>query len=414
MKISEVAESARFAYESLKANKLRSFLTTLGVVIGIFFVIMMGWALSGMDAVFEKTINVIGTDMIYIDKWSWSGGRNWRDYLSRKDITYKQAMDFCKQIKTPEIAMPTARRWGSQIQFKNQTINGIAVQGVPSEFVQTPAGAVTDGRFFSKSEDQFSANVVVIGYNVANTLFPNGDALGKTIKIRGRSFEIIGVVEKRGTFIMEFIDNQVFIPLQTFFGIFGTTGRSLSIAVKAGNIEALDNVRTETIGLMRQIRNNQPGKDEDFSINESQLFRQEIDTLRVSIWGIGIGLVSLSFFVGIIGITNIMFVSVTERTKEIGIRKALGATRGSILLQFLMEAASMCLLGAVIAFIICSIAIALLVYFFFKDSDYLTSYVPPQLLFIAALVSIIVGIFAGLIPAVRAARMNTVDALRYE
>lgn len=414
MKISEIAESARFAYESLNANKLRSLLTTLGVVIGIVFVILMGWLLSGLDSALEKTINIIGSDMIYVDKWSWSGGRNWRDYLSRKDITYKQAMDFCKQAKTPVIAMPTARRWGSQIQFKNQTISGIAVQGVPSEFVQTPAGAVTDGRFFSKSEDQFSANVVVIGYNVANTLFPNGDALGKTIKIRGRSFEIIGVVEKRGTFIMEFIDNQVFIPLQTFFGVYGTTGRSLSIAIKAGSDKMLDEVRMETQGLMRQIRNNQPGQDEDFSINESQMFREEISSLRMSTWGIGIGLVSLSFFVGIIGITNIMFVSVTERTKEIGIRKALGATRGSILLQFLMEAASLCFVGALIAFAFCSIVIAIVVNTFFKDSDYLTSYVPPQLLLVAALVSIVVGIMAGLIPAIRAGRMNPVEALRYE
>ncbi|GAB1431209.1 ABC transporter permease [Ignavibacteria bacterium] len=414
MKISEITESARFAYESLNSNKLRSLLTTLGVVIGIVFVILMGWLLSGLDAALEKTVNVIGTDMLYVDKWNWSGGKNWRDYESRKDINLAQATEFCRRVTTPEVAMPIAQKWGAKIQFKNQSISGISVQGVPAEYVLTPGGAVTDGRFFSKSEERFGADVAVVGYNVANTLFPDGDALGKEIKIRGHKFEIIGVVEKRGTFIMDFIDNQTFIPLQTFLGIYGTSGRSLSIAIKAGNEENLANARSEAIGLMRQIRNNQPGQPDDFSINESQMFREEINSLRMSTWGVGIGLVSLSFFVGIIGITNIMFVSVTERTKEIGIRKALGAKRGAIMLQFLMEAAALCFVGAVIAFAFCSTVIAVVVKVFFSDSDYLSSYVPPQLLLTASVVSIIVGILAGLMPALRAARMKPIDALRYE
>ncbi len=196
MKISEITESARFAYESLNSNKLRSLLTTLGVVIGIVFVILMGWLLSGLDAALEKTVNVIGTDMLYVDKWNWSGGKNWRDYESRKDINLAQATEFCRRVTTPEVAMPIAQKWGAKIQFKNQSISGISVQGVPAEYVLTPGGAVTDGRFFSKSEERFGADVAVVGYNVANTLFPDGDALGKADAHKTAGGHRIAVVDE--------------------------------------------------------------------------------------------------------------------------------------------------------------------------------------------------------------------------
>jgi putative ABC transport system permease protein len=413
MKFSEIGESIRIALEALQANKLRSFLTTLGVVIGIVFVILMGWFLNGLDAALEATINIIGTDMMYIDKWDWAGGKNWRKTMARKDITYQQALEFCRRARTPELCFPSARKWGGRIQLRNQTIGGISIMGVPYTYAQIPAGTVTEGRFFSQFEDQYSENVVVIGWGVASALFPDGDALGKYIKIGGRNFQIVGVIEKRGTLLMDFIDNQVLIPISTFFGIYGSTGRSLSIGIKAGNQDLLDEVRAEATGLMREIRNVNPGDEEDFSFNETQTFREQAKTLRLSTWGIGIGLTMLSFIVGIIGIMNIMFVSVTERTKEIGIRKSLGAKSFSILIQFLTEAAALCLMGAIIAFIFCSALIFIIVNTV-PQADFLTPYVPPQLLMIAAIVSIIVGIMAGLIPALRASAMDPVEALRYE
>ncbi|MFN8361391.1 MAG: ABC transporter permease [Candidatus Kapaibacterium sp.] len=413
MKLSEFTETSRISFEALSSNKLRSFLTTLGVVIGIMFVILMGWFLNGLDTALDQTFNTIGTDMLYVDKWNWSGGRNWRAQEARKDITYAQAVEFCKRVKTAENAMPQGRAWGRQVLYKNQQLSGISIMGVQYKYAETPAGNVIQGRFFSQFEELQSENVAVVGFNVSKNLFPDSDAVGKILKIGGRNFTIIGVIEKRGTFIADFMDNQIYVPLSTFFGVFGSTGRSISIAVKAGSEQRLDVVRSETIGLMRAIRNNKPGAEDDFSINESQMFKEESKTLRMSVWGIGLGLTALSFIVGMIGIMNIMFVTVTERTKEIGIRKALGATRASILVQFLMEAAALCFVGAMIAYVLCS-GITFAAVKAFPSADFLTPYVPPALVLIAAIVSIVVGIVAGLVPSMRAARMNPVDALRYE
>ena len=413
MGISEYFESARIAYQAIIANKTRAFLTSLGIVIGIFFVIMMGWFLDGLDNAFDKTINAIGTDMLYVDKWSWGGSDDWRSVQKRKPISYQQALEASKKMTTAELVAPHASKWGGKITYQGNTLGSVSIVGVTAPFVNTPIGNLKEGRFFSETEDVHSVEVVILGYKVANAFFPDRSPLGEIMRINGRKFLVIGVVNKRGTIITDFIDNQVFIPIQTFMGMFGTARRGVQIAVKAGSQELLDEVRGETRVIARQVRNLQPGEDDDFTINESQMFRDEISTLRLYVWGIGIGLTGLSFFVGIIGIMNIMFVSVTERTKEIGIRKALGAKNRSIMWQFLVESSTLCLFGAFIGFLLCATVIFAITSAF-PDVDFLTPYVPLHLLFIASIVSIIVGIFAGLIPAYRASRLDPVEALRYE
>lgn len=413
MRVSEYFESARIAYQAISANKTRSFLTSLGIVIGIFFVIMMGWFIDGLDTAFEKTINSIGTDMLYVDKWSWGGSDDWRNVQKRKPITYRQAIEVGKKMNGAEMVEPHTSKWGGKISYGGNTLTGVSIVGITAPFVNTPSGNLKEGRFFSDAEDIHSVEVVILGYKVANSFFPDRSPLGETMRINGRKFTVIGVVNKRGTIITDFIDNQVFIPIQTFMGMFGTARRGVQIAVKAGSQDMLDEVREETRAITRQVRNLKPGEKDDFTINESQMFRDEMGTIRIYVWGIGIGLTGLSFFVGIIGIMNIMFVSVTERTKEIGIRKALGAKNRSIMWQFLVESSTLCFCGAVIGFIACAIVIGGITTAF-PDVDFLAPYVPPHLLFIASLVSIFVGILAGLIPAYRASRLDPVEALRYE
>lgn len=418
MKITEIGESVRIALSALRINILRSVLTTSGVVVGVVLVVVMGWTIKGLDSVWERTIGIIGRDMLYIDKWNWSGGHNWRKLESRKDITLSQALLLAERMESADLTIPLARKWGGTVNYGNKQVL-CAVQGTTHEYGLTPAGAASEGRWFNSIEDASATDVVVIGYGIARTLFPDGGSIGKILKVHGFPFRIIGVVEKRGFLFMDFIDNQVFIPLSSFQKAYGFFDRSFSVAIKAGNEKLLDIVRDEAVGHMREIRNVPPGDEDDFSVNEMEAFDQQVSTIRAVIWIVGIGLTVLAFIVGSIGIMNIMFVSVTERTKEIGIRKAIGARKRSILLQFLVESSTLCVIGALIAMPISQIIVAaarsILIGPLEQDwVSVVSPFIQIDLLLIAVGVSIVVGLLAGLIPARRASALDPVDALRFE
>jgi len=415
---SEIAESVRIAVSSLRTNLLRAVLTTSGVVVGVLLVVIMGWTINGLDAIWEHTISIIGKDMIYIDKWNWAGGRNWRKAENRKDITLRQAELLCSRLESPELAVPLTRRLGAGISLGNTTLRSM-VTGTTSAYGITPAATILEGRFFTEVEEEQASNVTVIGYTIANLLFPNGGAVGSTIKIGSRPFRVVGVIEKRGFLFMDFIDQQVFISLSSFRASFGLNARSFSVAIKAGHERMLDVVRNEAVGVMREIRNVRPSDPDDFSINEMKAFDAQAANIRLGIWAVGLVLTGLAFVVGSIGIMNIMFVSVTERTREIGIRKALGARRGSILLQFLVESAVLCLVGALIAIPISQLIVGTarwlaLEVFAFEAAVAVSPFIQLSLLVVAVVVSIVVGLLAGLAPAFRAARLAPVEALRYE
>jgi putative ABC transport system permease protein len=418
LRLSEIQESIRIATTALRINLLRSVLTTAGVVVGVVLVVVMGWTIKGLDAVWEQTIGIIGRDMIYVDKWNWAGGGNWRTLQARKDITRQQAELLKERMESAEITVPLVRKWGGSVAYGSRSVR-CGVQGATFEYGDTPAGRTYLGRWFTEVEDMSNRRVVVLGYGIAQTLFQDTDPLGKEIKVAGYPFHIIGVVEKRAFLFMDFIDNQVFIPINTFQSTYGFYDRSFSIAVKAGNERLLDIVRDEAIGHMREIRNVAPGAEDDFSINEMEAFDRQVTTIRTAIWAVGIGLTLLAFIVGSIGIMNIMFVSVTERTREIGIRKAIGARRSSILLQFLTESAFLCAIGALIALPISQFIVAAARWIAMGPLEQewisvVSPFIPLDLLFIAIGVSLVVGLIAGLMPAVRAAYLDPVEALRHD
>lgn len=408
--IAQAVEGVRIALGALAANILRTSLTILGIVVGIVVVILMGWSLQGLDTVFENTIQMFGDDVLYVDKFDWSGRVDWSEMRNRKDITLSQATKAQELLTSAQSVVPTIRGNGNQVKKGNVKANSVIVFGTTSDYTTILGENIASGRFLSPFEDRFQQNVVVIGDALVQNLFPNENPIGQIIKIKGRPFTVIGTVKKRATFLFKQADNQIFIPLRSYLALYGRN-RSITLAIKAGNEQQLDAVRDETIGVMRRVRNIEPGEKEDFGINEAQQFRDQVAAFRAVVWTTGIGLTALSFIVGVIGIVNIMFVAVSERTKEIGIRKALGAPRRAILFQFLVEAATLCLVGAFIAFALCSAVIAAITTSFEQASS-LPPYIPPHLLFIATVVSILVGIAAGIVPAFRAAKMDVVAALR--
>ncbi len=402
----------------MRANKTRSFLASLGVVVGISIVILMGWVLGGLDSAMMDTFNILGTDMLYVDKWDWAGGKNWDEIRQRKSITLEQVNEFTDKIKSAEVAFPSAVNWmGGTIKYGNKSYESIQIMGTTSQHGLTSGGAILMGRHFSLFDDELGPNVVVLGHGVYKSMFGESNSLDKIIKIDGHKYRVVGVIKKQGTLLLDFIDNRAYIPLKRFIGTYGKFDRSFSINIKAGSEETLEEVSAETRGLMREIRNIGPYEDDDFSINSVKAFEDQVAKIRLYVWGVGIGITVLSFLVGIIGIMNIMFVSVTERTKEIGIRKAIGARKRSILLQFLVEASTLCFVGAIISLIGCSILVFLAATYIptiWEGMAFLKPYLPLELLLIASVVSIFVGMLAGLIPAIRAANLNPVDALRYE
>jgi len=407
----ELRDGLIIAINALRSNLLRATLTTLGIVIGITTVTIMGWLTTGLNNAFINSLSILGTDVIYIDKFEWSGGHTWWKYRNRKNIDVTQCNQLRSLLTTAAAVVPEEENSGT-VQYGDKSVSGVSIVGSSDEW-QTVTGVGTDdGRFFSPIEYNAGRNVVAIGLDVQKNLFPNENAVGKTIRIDHHDFYVIGVLAKQGSFLGMFsADDRVVIPTKAFENSYGTDVRTI-IAVKAGDPDNIDNTKFEILGAMRRVRNLRPGMNDDFSLNQMQQFVDQTAAIRTGIYAVGLAIAALSLLVGGIGIMNIMFVSVTERTKEIGIRKALGARRRMILFQFLVEAAVLCLAGGFVGLGLAS-AIAPAIKFGF-NVDFLPVFIPPLFIVLAVGVSTAVGIVAGFIPAFRASRLDPVESLRYE
>ncbi|MBX7217687.1 MAG: ABC transporter permease [Candidatus Kapabacteria bacterium] len=413
--MTQFIESIRLAVSALTANKMRGALTTLGVVIGIFFVLLMGWLLTGLDNVLDDTLATFGDDILYVDKFNWAGDGDWFENRNRKNITFDQYERVRQRLTVAEYVVPAARANGASVRYGDEELTSAVVFGTTAQYIDMYGGNVKEGRFFSEIEEQSGGFVVTIGANVAKSLFPKGDAVGRVVKIEGIPFTVIGVMPKRGSLLADMVDDQLLIPIKRFFGLYGN-GIRVVINVKAGGVDRVEDVRYATLGAMREVRSIGLGQRDDFSINTQDQFRKQSDQLRAIVWGVGLVMTGLSFLVGSIGIMNIMFVSVVERTKEIGIRKAIGATRSSVLQQFLVESILLCLIGTAIGVVLTSAVAYAGSYVAEKywEIDVLDSTISISQLILAAVVSVAVGVLAGIIPAFRASRLDPVEALRAE
>jgi putative ABC transport system permease protein len=403
----EVKEGLGISFQAIRANKMRSVLTTLGIVIGIVSVTLMGTAIEGMSRSFNEMVSKIGADVLFVQKFSWfSSQEDFEASRNRKNIDLKQFRAVRDQGTTIAAVSPlTGTRL--PIKYRSLSSDGIIAVGVNDQYVQVGGLNMEMGRFFSQAESNGDRPVIVLGYTIAEKLFPNETPLGKLVKLGSHSFRVVGVVVKQGSFLGMDMDNRVYIPITNFLQKFSNVRRGMDIHVKAANINDLENTKEELRGILRKVRGVKPGAKDDFAINQQEMFIQTFNQIGGVIAGIGLFITALSLFVGAIGIMNIMFVSVTERTKEIGIRKAIGAKRSTILIQFLIESAALALLGGIIGIII-SYPLSLLI------NQILPTSMPLSVVGIALGISVLVGVVSGFLPANRAAKMDPVEALRHE
>jgi len=404
----EFLEGLRIAWDAIRANKMRAGLTTLGIIIGIVTVTLMGTAIQGMKRSFVQSISILGTDVLYVQRFDWfiDSHEEWIKAQRRREITWNQFKELARQATMVRAIAPCIDTM-RPVKYKNRNSSGVHIIGTTDQFLYTGGVGVATGRFLSPDEAEGGRPVCIIGSQTATNLFKGESPLGNRIQIGNRSFEVVGVLEKQGDFMGAFsLDNQVIIPINQMTTHF-QRWPDYQIQVKARDPGVLEDTREEVRGIMRKIRHVQPGHEDDFAINQQDQFLKTFNKVVGTIATAGLFITGLSLFVGGIGIMNIMFVSVAERTKEIGIRKAIGAKRRTILIQFLLEAAAICLMGGLIGLAI-AWPLTLVI------ARFMPATMSLPIAGIALLVALLTGVVAGFLPAWRAARMNPVDALRNE
>jgi putative ABC transport system permease protein len=409
----ELSESVRIAFAQIYANKMRSILTALGVIIGIVAVTMMGTAILGINQGVENSLAGFGDDVLYVTKWPWRDVSDWWDYRNRReiDVNYAQPVNdwIADHPDGPlKLAVPGADGIATIIRGEYR-IDYIPIAGTTADHARVFKSDMKEGRFFTDIESHSARNVAVIGFDVADALFPNESPIGKMIQIRSQRFMVVGVPVRKGSFLGMSSDSQVFVPLGAFGRMFPIRWADPDIEVQV-DLKRMDEAKDELRGLMRRVRGLSPEKKDDFEINSQQVIRDQIDPITKGIALAGFFITGLALFVGAIGIMNITYVSVKERTKEIGTRKALGARRRTILLQFLIEAVSICLIGGVgglaMAWGLSAVVIALWPSFPLVFS--------VGLMLLGLIISMLTGVFSGFAPAWQASKLDPVVALRYE
>ena len=408
--IYEISECFKIAIAAIKENKTRGILTALGIIIGILAVITTMTVANGLGNNFKESISAIGSDVLYVSRMPWIITGNFFEYRNRPNLTFKQGEKLERRLKSSRAVNPsTSTR--KNVKYRSNVLEGVPIIGTTEDQIVVSTSLPDFGRFLTSVDVQNKKFACVIGTEIKDHLFKDIDPINKKMKIGRYNFRVVGIMEKQGSsgfFGGPNFDRQIFVPISTFMKAFGSRNRQFDIAVKAPSQESMQDFRYEIIGEMRKIRKLKPTEKDNFSINSMDTLMNAYNNVMGVVILIGLVVTSISLFVGGIGVMNIMFISVTERTREIGIRKALGAKRRVILSQFLFEASAICLTGGLLGLIV-SFGVTSLI-----NKFVLPAAVSMPIAIIALLVSILVGVLSGIIPAFRASRLNPIEALRYE
>ncbi|KAA5544230.1 ABC transporter permease [Adhaeribacter rhizoryzae] len=407
-----IFESFRFAWQALKANLLRTILSLLGVTIGIFAIISVFTIVDSLERNIRSSVNFLGNNVIYIQKFPWAFGGDypWWKYFKRPSTNIREFRLLDRKIENDEGVAIFWGRGGNTLKFGNNSMSDVNLQGVSYQFNRVSDVPVGQGRYFTVADVDAGRNVIIVGYQVAKNLFRDLDPLGKTLKIRGLKFTIIGVMEKQGdSFLgMPTNDKNAFVPYGAFNKLFsiGQQGLEPVIAIKGCETDiGLQELEYEIRGVMRNIRGLKPRDDDNFALNRPELVANQISSMFQVIGLAGWVIGGFSILVGGFGIANIMFVSVKERTNIIGIQKSLGAKNYFVLFQFLFESVFLSLIGG-------GIGILLVFLLTLIPQDAMEILLSMGNIALGLGVSVVIGVLSGIIPAVLASNLDPVIAIR--
>ena len=404
-------EIFRFAWHSIISNKLRTFLSLLGVTIGILAVISVFTIIDSLEKNVRDSINRLGSDVIYIQKWPWgnsdAGDYKWWDFMSRPEVEIGEMNKLiAKSRKAEAIAfMISAKR---TLKYLNNSIEGVSVMAVSYQWKSIRSFDLASGRYFTEQEVDGAKNYVILGHTIALSLLNNLDNVGEVIKIKGEKATVIGVFSKEGEDITgNSLDDAVVVPVSFGYKLMNKRWSNPAIIAKANNDVSNDELSNELTGIMRSLRRLKPKMPDNFAMNEISLISSQLDSVFSIIdlagWIVG----GFSILVGGFGIANIMFVSVKERTKQIGIQKSLGAKNSFILYQFLFESIFLCLIGGILGLTLVFILTQFVSNLFDFSID-----LTLENIALGLSVSIIIGIISGIVPALSASKLDPVEAIR--
>ncbi len=403
--------SFKMAIGELKANKLRTFLSLFGITIGIFCIIGVLATIDSLQSKIKSDLSSFGNNSVYIDKWDYSGGPEypWWKFVKRPSMKIEE-MDFVKKKSTLASNMAFVMQTQESFSYEDNVLKGVNIYGITPEYKKIQSFDIGYGRFLSESDFTRGVPYVVIGYKVAEELYGKADkGVGKTITYNGRKLLVIGVIEKQGSAIINGYDydKSTIVTHNYMASVYNPDNLGPVIMVQPKSGITSKALQEELTGIMRQIRKLSPTQDDNFTCNDVAQFKDQVESVFGAVNQGGWAIAGLSLIVGAFGVANIMFVTVRERTSQIGLKKAIGAKSSSILYEFLLESAFLCIIGGLVGLLLVwLLTLALSTVLPFAIT------IAPSIIFLAFSICIILGVVSGIIPASIAAKMNPVEAIR--
>jgi putative ABC transport system permease protein len=404
-------ESFNFSLQSLIANKVRTLLSLLGITIGIVSIIAVFTAIDALKNNIKSSIESLGSNVVFIQKWPWEFGSDyqWWKFMNRPLPDIKDLQNIQKKCQDCEAAVMVINT-NKTVRYQSNSVENTTITAASHDYFKVRNFEIFDGRYFTESESNSGKNVCVIGSEIASALFPNGNSIGNQVKILGRKITVIGIFAKEGSSILgTSSDNVVLVPYQLAKTMIDVNSDKTDpgIFVKAKEGVSNTSLKYELEFLMRSHRRIKPEQENNFALNETKMLSKGFDSLFVIINIAGIIIGGFSIIVGGFGISNIMYVSVKERTNQIGIQKALGAKSYFILLQFLFESVMLSLTGGIIGLLF----LILCAFICTKIFDF-DVYVQLHNIILGLTISFLIGVISGVAPSIQAAKLNPVDAIR--